>query len=376
MPQSTKLPAVPKDCPVRVHRNGQFYKRVRGKFYYLGRDLDEALRLWATQKDRMFAGLPIVRDGDVTGTLEEVCNHFLSAKEKSNISSRHFQDLQKACQYLCDAMGKTAMVESMTMKDFERLRGEIVSKYNPTSSKNLLTKIRSVFKYAEEMLDIRIKYRSPLASPSRGEIRRDRAAKRVAHGKRMFTPDQLRLVLESTDIHFKAIILLCANCGLNGMDIAMMTTHVLDLDAGWLDYPRTKSGVDRRVPLWPETVKAVRQSIKWRPKHKKQADSQIVFLNQRGARWVKGNGQTAGLSEKMKRLLRKLKLYRPGLDMGALRHTFQTVGDEASPLATRAIMGHVDGSMSGNYRESISDEKLRLVTDHIRQWLFGGEVSV
>jgi hypothetical protein len=33
-------------------------------------------------------------------------------------------------------------------------------------------------------------------------------------------------------------------------------------------------------------------------------------------------------------------------------------------------MGHADGSMASVYRERISDERLKAVVEHVRQWLF------
>jgi integrase len=56
----------------------------------------------------------------------------------------------------------------------------------------------------------------------------------------------------------------------------------------------------------------------------------------------------------------------------ALRHTFQTEGDEArDTVATKKIMGHaMDEDISTTYRERISDERLRAVADHVRGWLW------
>jgi len=54
-----------------------------------------------------------------------------------------------------------------------------------------------------------------------------------------------------------------------------------------------------------------------------------------------------------------------------LRHTFQTIGDETKDfVAVSALMGHVDSTISGHYRERISDERLQAVTEHVHDWLF------
>jgi hypothetical protein len=43
------------------------------------------------------------------------------------------------------------------------------------------------------------------------------------------------------------------NAALGNADCGRLVFQALDLDAGWLDYARPKTGVPRRVPLWPET---------------------------------------------------------------------------------------------------------------------------
>jgi integrase len=55
----------------------------------------------------------------------------------------------------------------------------------------------------------------------------------------------------------------------------------------------------------------------------------------------------------------------------ALRHTLETIGGDArDQVAVDAIMGHVRDDMASVYRERISDERLKAVTDRVRRWLF------
>ena len=53
------------------------------------------------------------------------------------------------------------------------------------------------------------------------------------------------------------------------------------------------------------------------------------------------------------------------------RYTFETVaGASKDQVAVDAIMGHVDTTMAGNYRERIDDDRLKAVVDHVHAWLF------
>lgn len=74
------------------------------------------------------------------------------------------------------------------------------------------------------------------------------------------------------DPALKAMVLVAANCSFGQSDIVNLPKSALDLDSGRIDFPRPKTGVRRRCPLWPETVEAVRASIEIRPAPKNSDD--------------------------------------------------------------------------------------------------------
>jgi hypothetical protein len=74
--------------------------------------------------------------------------------------------------------------------------------------------------------------------------------------------------------------------------------------------------------------------------------------------------------------MKQIGVYRPGLGLYSMRHIFETIGgDSRDQVAVNHVMGHGDSSMASHYRERISDERLRAVSDHVHKWLFsaGGE---
>jgi len=93
-----------------------------------------------------------------------------------------------------------------------------------------------------------------------------------------------------------------------------------------------------------------------------------AFLNSK-----RGKLESGELSERsFRKLLNSLDINsRKGLGFYTLRHTFETLGGESQDqVAVNALMGHVDSSMAGLYRERISDERLQAVTDMVWAWLW------
>jgi hypothetical protein len=141
-------------------------------------------------------------------------------------------------------------------------------------------------------------------------------------------------------------------------------------------------------------VAAIREALVSRPTPKDEANAGLAFITRCGAAWVsvklvmenepsdEGSNKKRmvvktgdSIGQEMTRVLKRTSLRQAGKNFYALRHTLETIGGEArDQVAVDAIMGHVDESMAAVYREGISDERLKAVTDHVRGWLFDGAV--
>src|SRR5262249_33779108 len=122
---------------------------------------------------------------------------------------------------------------------------------------------------------------------------------------------------------------------------------------------------------------AIRDALAKRPEPLKEEHADLVFVTRCKASWH--TGTTDGpLSREFGKLLRRLDINgRKGIGFYTLRHTFRTVADEAKDQpAADYIMGHESSHMSTVYRERISDERLKAVTDHVHRWLFGEQSAI
>jgi len=142
-----------------------------------------------------------------------------------------------------------------------------------------------------------------------------------------------------------------------------------------VNYPRPKTGIPRRVRLWPETIDTLRKAIAKRPKPKDETNRSLVFITRRGLRWAKDTCDNP-VTKEMRKLLDSVGI-NGSRNFYALRHTFETIaGESRDQVAVDAIMGHARDDMASVYRERISDERLKAVTDSVRGWLFEKTIRV
>jgi integrase len=365
------------DFPLFAHQRGYWCKKVRGQLRYFGKVADDpkgkaALELWLTQRDDLLAGRAPRTPGDGL-TVRDLCNRFLSVKEASigtrEITQRHFDNLYTACELIVGHFGKTRLVDDLATEDFESLRMSLAKTRAAWALGGTVAKIRSVFKYAYEaaLIDKPTRYGPNFKRPGRAALRRERNDKPL----RLFRADELRQIIEAADCHLKAMILLGINCGLGNADCGQLKFHNLDMINGWLNYPRPKTGIDRRCPLWKETLAALKSSIDGRTEPKDVADQERVFITKYGQPWFKDAGGASSLGHEFRKLLKSLDLRRDGLSFYTLRHTFATeAGNNRDQVAVNCIMGHADHTMADHYRERIDDDRLLAVTNHVRQWLW------
>ena len=80
---------------------------------------------------------------------------------------------------------------------------------------------------------------------------------------------------------------------------------------------------------------------------------------------------SAAITKEFGKVLNELELHRRELGFYTLRHVFRTVADGCRDFpAVQHIMGHADNSIDGVYQETIDDDRLRAVADHVRDWLW------
>ncbi len=325
-------------------------------------------------------------------TIRDLCNQFILSKklklDSGNLSPRTFIQYDETCRIILDSLGKDRCVSDLGPKDFEAFYVKLSQKYSTTSIGGQITQIRSVFKYAidNDLIERSIRFGSTFKAPSRTEVRKAKAKKKHETGRRVFEPAEIRQMLKAASTQLKAMILLGINGGLGNTDCANLPISALDLTKGWLDYPRPKTGAERLVPLWPETVEALRTVIAERKEPNEAEDGNLVFVTLFGQRWVRysvvevkkyGKKQVKpkaddGISKATANLLKELGLKKPGLSFYSLRHTFETIaGGSRDQVAVDAIMGHIDSSMAATYRHGIEEERLLAVVNHVRDWLYG-----
>ncbi len=360
--------------PLSFHKgSGNYCKTVKGHRYYFGRDKQAALEKWYKQKDDLLAGKK-PRDQEQIVTVQYMCNFVLERKKEKvdtgDLSIRHFNDLKFIAKFLVEHFGRNRSVGSIGPDDFGQLRRKMFDRWAPSGLVARITNVRSFFNaaYKANLLKEQVRFGESLSLPSK---RRQRIARNASHAK-FFEANEIQTLLDAATPHMRAFILLGVNAGLGNADIAEMEAEHIDLNSGWLDYPRGKTAVRRRAKMWPETIDAVCTAIKQQPPTSRL--DHLVFVTRFRSPWSNPVGSDCVLSKQFTKLCRSVDLYRKGRGFYAMRHVTETIGGDArDQVALDYIMGHFDGSIASQYRERVDDGRLEAVTNTIHAWLFQGK---
>jgi integrase len=310
--------------------------------------------------------------------MRELVNQFLNSKrrlmENSELSRQMHHDYYVNCETVLDLLGRETLVESLKAEAFEDMRASMAKGVGLVTLGNRIRMTRILFKYGydADLLDKPVKFGPAFKTPSKKLLRAERQSK----PKRMFEAEEIRSMIESADLTLKALILLGINAGFGQADCSNVTMAAFDLDGGWVDFARSKTAVERRCPLWKETVAALRVAFDRRPKAKRPEFEPRAFLTKYGVPFVRTGSVGSnidGVAQQFRKLLIVLKLNGNRRAFYALRHTFETIGGGSrDQIAVDHIMGHAPASddMSATYREQIEGDRLKAVAEHVRKWLW------
>lgn len=382
--------------PLSPHASGKWQKKIRGAIYYFGSwarrengklvriegdGWKDALEAYKSQADDLHAGrTPRVKGDDLN--VADLCNQFLTAKmrqlQAGELSPRSFSEYRQATDLIVQGFGKTRLVCDLAAGDFGRLRADMSTRWGPARLSKFIQLIRTVFKFSVDngLIERPVVFGSAFNKPGKAVMRKHKAAS----DRKLFTATEVRSILdalEGVNPQLRAAVLLGVNCGLGNSDVSGLQTAHLDLSTGWLDFPREKTGLPRRVPLWRETVEAVKTAIAKRRPAKLPEDAGCVFINRAGHRMVQMTERSHQdyVSSQFRKVLRDLHINgRKGLNFYSLRHSFATIALEAGDRdAVRSLMGHAAHDMLSAYDETgPSDGRLLAVVNHVHGWLFDG----
>jgi integrase len=363
-----------RDFPLSIHKGtGRWCKKVRQRTVYFGSVQDDptgqaALERWLEQKDALLAGRkPTTKP---TGcTIESLCNAFMDSKQlladSGELAPRSLDDYHRIAKLVAAQFGKWRSVDDLTPADFEQLRAKLAKRLSHASVGDTVNRIRVLFNYGYNagLLERPVRFGLTFKRPKARLLRLERSRK----GSRMFEAAEIRALLQACrNPKLRAMILLGVNAGLGNTDCGSLELRHIDLDSLWMNYPRPKTGVDRRAYLWPETAEALREVIATR------ADDGLVFVTNRGNSFNKEIADNP-IAKEFGKLMRSAGIDRPGVGFYGLRRTFETIGgDTADQVAVDYIMGHAPANddMAAVYRQRINDERLQAVATHVRSWLF------
>lgn len=376
--RTAEKPSKPrKDFPLFPHDSGQWAKKVKGKLHYFGTwdDPVAAEAAWERDKLAILEGRDPNRatPGDSIGWL---CDAFMESKnlqlERGELSKRAFNDYWAACKAVAKHFGHSRTLRSLHANDFDRYRNSLSDTWGPVTINNHLRLVRVIFKYANdiEATEREIRFRRGLKGVPVATVRKHDAKQPAKE----FTAAEIHSLLDSAATPMRAFILLGINCGYGTMDIARLKTADVDFSRSWLGEPRGKTGVSRGAWLWPETVEALQDAIANRPPATNERHEPLAFLTRNRRPWATDGGTSHPLPTAFNKVKEAAGIIRDGVGHYALRHTFETIaGDVKDQPAVDYVMGHLDNSMAGTYREGIDPKRIEAVCKHVRAWWLKGK---
>jgi len=354
------------DFPLYAHASGRWAKKIRGRTHFFGpwRDWQSALERFQFENDYLQQGKTPPPMNQTALTVGELVNKLLEHREakvqSGELARRTWDDYKRVGKLLVASLGRHTTVESLTPADFAKLRQELSGRLGLVALGNTIGRIKTFFNHAfkDELIDRPVRMGLSFTKPSKTAVKREREAKPA----KIFTLDELQAIYQAADNQMRAFMLLALNGGMGNGDIGQLENrHIVD---GWIVYPRPKTMVDRRFPLWTETVKAIEAA-----RQTKRPDLPLVFVTKYGQPWFKEAGDSP-MGTEFRKLCVELGVHRPYRGFYSLRHQFRTVADGCrDQVAINAIMGHSDESMAATYREWIEPERLQAVTGFVYQWL-------
>lgn len=349
--------------PLTLHKSGQYCKKIKGKFYYFGSDKQQALQRYREQAAYLHTGKGRrPKSIDESLSLRMLCNLYLDHQESraavGEVKLRHVYDQTLILRNFVRFIGPNRPSGEVSTLDLQSYRRRLIkARRTANTINNHISTIKAMYGWAldNEVVD---------------SIPNLKAVKKIAikkDTKPTFTVQQIQKLLYHASPQMKAMIWLGLNCGFGCTDCAELRWKNLDLENGRVQFPRGKTGVSRNLPLWPETITALKEI---------QNPGELVFLTSRGNPWVRTLQSTSkngtlryakddAVSKEFSKLIRKSGIQtNKGMGFYTLRRTAATLAAASGdPFAVQKLLGHANVKMASTYVQDISAQADRVVSN-------------
>lgn len=365
-----------------VKRNGLivgYVTKIKGqtKWVSSGANYDQA---YAAYIAKFGADRPAtVKPGRMT--MGQLANRYLGSKlvdrDAGRINAGYYAHAGKAIAKAVKVIGRARLVSTLTPDDFTDIAAAFAH-LAPNSQRRDAAIIGAMFKRAADDKWITAPLAMGQAFKKMRRVPRRQTERPVysayhcflillAGANRAENRRRGRVSDADTGVQAYAQLLLALNGGFSQRELGQLRRHDVDLPGAIVRTIREKTEIRRVVPLWPETVEALRIVMTARP------DDSLVFRTKRGHALVRevitGPAKITthdAVQQSFRKLAESLGLKRPGYGFRLLRPTFRTIaGASGRESAADIIMGHRLPGMREVYRR-VSEDELREVVDYVR----------
>jgi integrase len=347
--------------PLTLHTTGQYCKKIQGKMYYFGSEKKQALERYLDQATYLHGGRNLIQkasNGNMT--LRELCTLYLQyqqSKVKANdLSAKHHNDQISSLRKFRTFLGQDRKIKNISTLDLQRYKRKLQGDYGSVCRLNLHISIMKAMFHWVRKNDI-LENIPNIDAISRGKV--------VYQEKFTFTSEHINKLLSAADIKMRAMIWLGLNCGFGCTDCAQLEWKDLDFENNRVGLARKKTGIMRNLPLWPETIQALKKVPK---------SGKLVFYTSKGHPWIRtliraqDNGQIKyaainSITPGFSKLIRRAGIQAPkGTGFYTLRRTAATIAARSGdPFAVQRLLGHADLKMATRYVQDVSKQTDRVI---------------
>jgi len=355
--------------PLTLHPTGQYCKKIKGKVRYFGTNKKKALEKYLAQATYLHGAQSLaqkISNGKMT--LKQLCDLYLRYQNSrvlvGDITAKHYNDLTYSLSRFMSFLGPGCRIENISTLDLQNYKRKLQSSYPSIDRQNLhIGLMKAMFHWARknDVLD---------TIPNIDAISKDRV---VHKEKYTFNKKQIRKLLSIADVKMKAMIWLGLNCGFGCTDCSRLKWEDLDFKNSRVELARSKTKIGRNLPLWPETIKALKEIPR---------SGALVFTISKDHPWIRTTATTNDngepkyiidnrISTIFSRLMKKVRIQAPkGTGFYTLRRTAATMAARSGdPFAVQRLLGHVDLTMATRYVQDVSEQTDRVIENSRKHFI-------